>query len=140
MKTSKTLTALALLGTLGIAGTLGAGVTNDALAQAMPSAVQVQAMTKHVSARDHSGKAVYTQSGREIGKVKDMVQGSSDSKVYAIITLGGPVLATATREVTIPAAEMSFTSDRAVLTRDATKALVTATQVYEVDSTRQVME
>jgi len=132
--------AFALLATAAIGGTLGAGAANDASAQAAPSTVQSQTLTTHASARDNSGKNVFTQKGYEIGTIKNMVKSASTPEVYAVVSLRGPVMSSMSRDVMIPAAQVSFTGDRAVLTTQATKDLVKTMPVYKVDTTSQVTE
>lgn len=138
MMKSKMLTTIALLGAVGVGGQFVPGTVSDAVAQT--ATVSAQNMTPHASARDHTGKNVFTQGGAEIGKIKNMVKGSAGPEVYAIVSLGGPVMASMERDVLIPAAQISFTSDRAVMTTQATKDLVKAMPVYKVDTTTQVTQ
>lgn len=140
MTKSSILTTFALLGAVAMGGTLAAGAANEAWAQAATAAVPSQNMTTHISARDHSGKNVFTEGGYEIGTIKNMVQYPSAPQVYAVVALEGPVMSSVSREVLIPAAQISFASDRAVLTIQASKELVRSMPVYKVDTTRLVTE
>ena len=120
-----TRTSLSFFGALAIGGAV-AFAGGNAFAQTAPMTVvtltQTQTMHTHISAKDHVGKDVFTQQGTEIGTIKNMVQGSSP-EVYAVVMLGGPVMSNTERDVVIPAAQLSFSQGRAIMTVEQSKAL-----------------
>lgn len=139
MATFNTRTGLSLLGAMAIGGTLALGTLSGASAQSMvPALGQTQTMNTHISARDHAGKPVFTAGGKEIGRIRTMVQAPNRPEVYAVVTLGGPTMASMDRDVVVPAAELAFTGGAALMTVQGTKDLVTRVPVYEAHSTNQV--
>ena len=132
---SHSLKAFPIVMAIGVGVVLGAATVSAATAP-MPG----QAMPMPMLAKEHAGKIVYTQSGNEIGKVKDMVHAASGPEAYAVITLGGGTLDTPLREVTVPAGEISFVKESVTLTRGATKDLVTSMPIYKTNTATRVTQ